>query len=380
MKVKISSIRSFLAMIAYEIFLFKGCFEQIPFIYNMSDFLDLLVIIILFALILTDKNTKDDYMIFAIGAILGLIVLVTAKDVAILKIFLFIYSFKKIDFKEFIKKDFSIRLTFYFSVIILNQLGIIDGMTGGRYIDGVKTIERKSLGFAHPNYLGAITFSLACEYLYLIDFKVNVSKLLPLLVAFYIIYFIANSRTSAYVFLILMFLVILLNKTTIFRYKEAKAILKRFPIVCMLISVLGLISYITAPELLLKIDTNIWSRFFHVNNYIENYGINIFGSKMDELFVSINPLDNIYFYVLIKFGICTLLVYMILYNYMFKSLIQKNECGLIIILFGYCTMGLFESGVISITLNPFLFILAYLINERKIKNKENIDLNYKRII
>ena len=84
MKVKISSIRSFLAMIAYEIFLFKGCFEQIPIIYNMSDFLDLLVIIILFALILTDKNTKDDYMIFAIGAILGLIVFVTAKDVAIL--------------------------------------------------------------------------------------------------------------------------------------------------------------------------------------------------------------------------------------------------------------------------------------------------------
>ena len=349
---------------ATQIFLYR-----IPIIKSITEMLNIVAIIILISLIIMNKYTKKQILIMIILSSIALTISYKMKSNTLLKNLLIIFACKDIDFYKFIKVDFFIRFILYVSVILLNQKGLIESYDIYRITEkGI--IERKSLGFSHPNFLGSITFILCCEWLYIRKFKIDFITIVPLALGWYVIYDIANSRSAALVFILLLAIYFaLLQWKSISTNKIFSKIMIFFPIICFGLSIIEYIMYLKNPDILIKLDDNLYARAYYIAQYIDKYGWNLFGTKINK--EDLNPLDNAYFYVIINYGILAEIIFIYYFCKLFKSIYKdiiikydKSLCIITAILISFLILGLSESAWINVVMTPFLILFSNLFNNK----------------
>ena len=356
---------------ATQIFLYR-----IPIIKSITEMLNIVAIIILISLIIMNKYTKKQILIMIILSSIALTISYKMKSNTLLKNLLIIFACKDIDFYKFIKVDFFIRFILYVSVILLNQKGLIESYDIYRITEkGI--IERKSLGFSHPNYLGITTFILCCEWLYIRKFKVNLLTIIPLALGWFVIYDIANSRSAALVFILLLAIYFaLMQWKVISTNKIFSKIITYFPIICFVLSMIEYMIYLKEPEILNKMDENVYLRAYFISEYINKYDWNLFGTKIsgDEEM----PLDNAYFYIIIHCGILAEFIFVYyfykLLNKIYKNILAKDDkllYQLVTILISFLILGLSESAWISVAMNPFLIAFSKLLINKDLKNNNS---------
>lgn len=349
---------------ATQIFLYR-----IPIIKSITEMLNIVAIIILISLIIMNKYTKKQILIMIILSSIALTISYKTKSNTLLKNLLIIFACKDIDFYKFIKVDFFIRFILYVSVILLNQKGLIENYDIYRITEkGI--IERKSLGFSHPNYLGSITFILCCEWLYIRKFKIDFITIVPLALGWFVIYDIANSRSAALVFILLLAIYFaLMQWKVISTNKIFSKIITYFPIICFVLSMIEYMIYLKEPEILNKMDENVYLRAYFISEYINKYDWNLFGTKIsgDEEM----PLDNAYFYIIIHCGILAEFIFVYYFCKLFKSIYKdiiikydKSLCIITAILISFLILGLSESAWINVVMTPFLILFSNLFNNK----------------
>lgn len=350
---------------ATQIFLYR-----IPIIKSITEMLNIVAIIILISLIIMNKYTKKQILIMIILSSIAMAISYKTKSFFFLKNLLIIFACKDLNFNKFVKVDFVVRFILYLSVIILNQNGLIESHDVYRITSTNDVVERKSLGFSHPNFLGSITFILCCEWLYIRKFKIDFITIVPLALGWYVIYGIANSRSAALVFILLLAIYFaLLQWKSISTNKIFSKIITYFPIICFVLSMIEYMIYLKEPEILNKMDENVYLRAYFISEYINKYDWNLFGTKIsgDEEM----PLDNAYFYIIIHCGILAEFIFIYYFCKLFKSIYKdiiikydKSLCIITAILISFLILGLSESAWINVVMTPFLILFSNLFNNK----------------
>lgn len=369
-------VRLILFYIAYIVSVIQFFFYKIPFIKNITEMLNIMAIIIFIAIIIMNKYTKKQLLLMLVLSSIAMAISYKTKSFFFLKNLLIIFACKDLNFNKFVKVDFVVRFILYLSVIILNQNGLIESYDIYRITEkGI--IERKSLGFSHPNFLGSITFILCCEWLYIRKFKIDFITIVPLALGWYVIYGIANSRSAALVFILLLAIYFaLLQWKSISTNKIFSKIMIFFPIICFGLSIIEYIMYLKNPDILIKLDDNLYARAYYIAQYIDKYGWNLFGTKINK--EDLNPLDNAYFYVIINYGILAEFIFVYyfykLLNKIYKNILAKDDkllYQLVTILISFLILGLSESAWISVAMNPFLIAFSKLLINKDLKNNNS---------
>lgn len=363
-------VRLILFYIAYIVSVIQFFFYKIPFIENITEMLNIMAIIIFIAIIIMNKYTKKQLLLMLVLSSIAMAISYKTKSFFFLKNLLIIFACKDLNFNKFVKVDFVVRFILYLSVIILNQNGLIESHDVYRITSTNDVVERKSLGFSHPNFLGSITFILCCEWLYIRKFKIDFITIVPLALGWYVIYGIANSRSAALVFILLLAIYFaLLQWKSISTNKIFSKIMIFFPIICFGLSIIEYIMYLKNPDILIKLDDNLYARAYYIAQYIDKYGWNLFGTKINK--EDLNPLDNAYFYIIIHYGILAEIIFIYYFCKLFKSIYKdiiikydKSLCIITAILISFLILGLSESAWINVVMTPFLILFSNLFNNK----------------
>ena len=337
----------FLSLFLLEIRFFAA---NLPLIQNYSSILDLSIIMMLFINVFiitvnTSKN-KNDFIKTILIIILGIISWYFAKNPLILKTGLLIISVKNIDFKKIIHNDLLIKITLFFLIIFLYFSGYISSSFTS-YRDG---ILRNSWGFNHPNTLGLIMAIIYFEVSYLYFNKKIIKKILLAIPFICFISIVPNSRSAIYVIIVFNLLSIIKvnakqNKINDFIYRKNLIF-----IIFAIISLLS-VTYYKQLDFINDIDVNIMSnRIYYQQKIIEEKGYTILGKHL----ASNDVLDNSYIYILVGYGITTLVMGYILYKKNFLEILHNNNTELLLISLSILVYGLFENSLTNIICNIFI--------------------------
>lgn len=303
-----------------------------------------------------------------------------------LSTWMFIVAAKNNDFDKIIRIAYGILLIMIPLVIVLCGLGFIENYT---FMRG--DIQRYSLGFLHPNYLGVRIFQLVLCNCYVNREKLNISNYCYIILAIIFTFKVPNSQTvyiSMIVFLALLFVYkCIQNQNQIFVKLYADSLL----IGAILLNALSIFfSFIdvNSNSLLLRIDKWMSRRFSWGHRVWEIYGTTFWGQKIhfseeETRLIGIASrlfLDNAYVCILLTYGILVFLIFSLSYFFLMRKMMVHSSYILIIILFIYALYGVMESGLYMIKYNIFLIVFTELLyhktNTEKISNeKEQLDIS-----
>lgn len=239
-----------------------------------------------------------------------------------------------------------------FGGVIENRISVRDGEI------------RYAMGFLHPNNFGA-QILMACTSMAVIRFGKNPLPLVPVLfLAFLLNYFVANSRTCAYLCVLLAVLVY-----TFYLAKERK-VRKRLSVVfvaiivgVILTSLYFMVAYDASNTVHVALDSLLSGRFRWSHAYYELQPLTLFGSSFEGFapiywsngVPSSFVVDNAYAHLVLRFGIIPSGIFLFGYLVLVAFLV-KQECW-DVVLFGVVLMAIYgftEVAGIQVECNYFL--------------------------
>ncbi len=349
--------------VAYALFLFSYMFDNVLFVQKYIGIIRMFAITLMFIkfFIVTKKYKKTTLLIMCLILALNVYVTYICKDPRILMLYLFIFSLKNVDIREFVKFDVKIKILFLLSVCILSGLNL----TEVNNLNRGDEIVRYSLGFSHPNIFASYVLSISFELYYLLHNKHNIILSIILLISIFITYYISNTRSSSIIIAILLiFNMLERNKNNEKKYIKKARLAKSLFIFMFILSLT--IGFLYDPSI--KIYDNInqisSSRLYFMHEYLNRYNINLFGNNLIYISSFIATLkhipamilDNSYVYFILKFGF----INTIIFCYFFLNMISKNKNNnnLITVISIYIIFGLFETGFLFLNTNIFLIYLS----------------------
>ena len=354
MKIGVNKIYNYIFYFAYFLMLLSDMFSEVKYVNNYLNYIDYIsIILLLFLIILENRESNIKFILFSfILLILGFISVYFSNNKELLKLFLLIISFRKINFDKFIKTDFIIKSCLIILVLLFNYLGFTNKIE--IYRDG---IFRNSFGFSHPNKLGLYLMMVCLDLYYIYR---NKNMIFPLIISLLIslfIYLFVDSRTSIVIILIIPVLIFITRRN----YKLLDNKLVEFVLKNMFL----IITFITII-LSLKVNSNIkfisnlnelLSYRLTLNNYFLNiYDINLFGNyvKTDGIYI----LDSSYINILLRFGIILFIFIYYCFNKSIKIMYKEKNYCLIIIFLVLFIYGFSESFLYKISANAFLLYFS----------------------
>lgn len=325
------------------------------------------------------KYKTKDKILFILLIITVFVGFVFIKSFIFIRLLLFLICAKLLDFSSFIEKDFYFKLIITLTLILLPILGIIDNNILLRSDMSV----RYSFGFKNPNVLSLYISLIIIDFMYLscTKYKFYASYLkylcfiMPLLILF--VYFVANSRTTFIIMLILYLILIFYDKICIYLSKILKSKVIKFGLknifLFFLLATLVLVYFCTINEhLLLKLDDLFSNRFTNYIVYIKNVGFSFFGNYLPY---SINNsyMDSVYLYVLLNGGIIMFFYFNLFFSKTFEKALKNKEYIIIFILIIICLSGFTDSAMSIVTFN---FYFLYFIFEEKMKSTKKKNSKY----
>ena len=273
-----------------------------------------------------------------------------------------IYFAVLVDYKNIILTDLISRLislSFIFMTYILGYThDVMDSRYGMRY----------AIGFLNPNGLSVFILILALEIIWLIRKKSW--KVVILVFVSYLLFFITKSRTDLYALILVLPFIFKLNTSKSFiKNKVLSFTIVLFPIVLAFISIYFSMNYdpVAHP---FEYDLNLIfsNRLYLSEFYFNQFPITLFGNSLTNLING--ALDSGYVSLLIRGGIISLFLYLILVTLTINKYIRSSDNVIkffVLILIVYSIIGIAELSLYQINLG--LFLIAGLLINTPIREK-----------
>lgn len=257
-------------------------------------------IILLIGLMLKfNRREIKKFIIECLLLLLAGISYIFSGNAMIVEWLLFIFVSEDILEKEkMLKYTCIVKMLILIVAVVLYFAGITESVV--YYRDGK---ERRTLGFASPNTLGIIIFSIMVDYIYLRRNKINWRDYLGIVLIGLLIMKFTNSRSifisSSLLVLMIIFYKLTERKNIKFKIDYLMPILTIASFICMLL-------YIQNNPIIIKINEIISNRIYIASEYYKTYSIKFWGNKIKkyEYWIGYDQtIDNVYLNLIIIHGI-----------------------------------------------------------------------------
>ena len=305
----------------------------------------LLLLLIIFTV--TQKFTIKKFIFFAFLFIAGLVELNLIGDVTVVFYTVFIFSVKKLDCDEFIRKDMKYKCMFIAGVIIFCLIGFISNYTMVRE-DGSL---RYSMGFNHPNTFAGIMISVLLEWLCIkIKEGIKVRHILVISIALIIIDILANSRTFE-ISLIITLIAIVAFIVSEGKKKVLNIIFVLMPILFIMLSFIMVLSYNSSNSNWVLVDSFLSHRISFAQNFIFQFKLKMWGQDLGLVgsvqagitSKSTHILDMGYLRFILQYGIFFSVVLVFILMLDMSYAVKEKNTTMFILLTYLCISAIFES-------------------------------------
>lgn len=343
----------------------------------ISNAISWLVFALLMIKIVFFQSYKKKELMIIIGITLPIMIAtILSENRTLLSAWMFIVAAKNNDFDEIVHIAYRILQIMIPIVVILCMLGFMEDYTMMR-----GSIQRYSLGFSHPNFLGLRIFQLILCNLYVHRNKLGILNYCYIILAIIFTIEVPNSQT-AYISMIVLFILLLLYT---YMENQKQILIKIFSggllIGSILFNVLSiLLSYINVNSnpFLSRIDKWVSRRFSWGHRVWQIYGTSFLGQRLyiseEEVrrigLTSPLYLDNTYLNILLRYGILVFLIFSICYILLVRKMIVRKRYILVMILFLYALYGTMEKGLYMLAHNIFLIAFADLLYRKEYQSRE----------
>lgn len=303
------------------------------------------------------EYTRREFFCIAGVSLLLLVTMLTSDIRSLFSAWLFIVAAKNSDFEKCVQIAYKILIVTVIAVVLLYLCRVIPDPMIYR-----GDVWRPSFGFTHPNTFGMRVFQLmACHcYLKRERFRWWDGALLLVLAGF--IYAVPNSQTAT-VGLLFIFVVMLGVRLKVkISTWWAIALTVCLPVVSIAMSFIDVKNY----PILARVDRLLSSRFSNAHKVWQMYGVRWFGNRIyvsaqERALVGIEErlwLDNAYCYIMLRYGIVVLFLFMIGYLYMMYWHGKHGNGLLVCYLFLFAIYGVEEIYLQMLSYNIFLLAMA----------------------
>lgn len=288
-------------------------------------------------------------------------------------IIFFIISSYRIDLRKALKQVLNAQIVIAVAVITLAVTGIIPDNILFR-----GSIQRHAAGYSHPNTLGSIFLAIALLSFYLYRREHQKRLYITLIICFAITNYVAHSRTSASLILVILIVQIIsipAGKQNSIR-TFAHCVLRHSDIGVWVIALLNIVAAWKNVKIAIG-DATFKVRFFYASNYLKRYGIHLFGQDLyfgdDDIRIlpdwkiknALGTLDNSYVFLLVGFGLVGALLFMFAYTARIRMAEKEGDYALITVFLIYAIDGIAETAMIRCYFNYFMLLFADLIWQEK---------------
>ena len=363
MRVKLETLHKCLFYGSFALMSVARFFPKVSLLSNLLDILSLVsAALSICILILLRKYKKKDFLLPASILLVGIINASIINDFELIRLGILLLTFGNLNTKKLIKFDILLKLSIIGIAYFLYSLNIAPDIV--MFEDGM---QKHSYGFANPNSLAAILFMLSIEFFY-INIKSTYRKKNKILiflaiqmVSIFLVKTITGSRSCIlleYLLTVIGGLYIILPKAN----NTVSALLSTtskysFYILTFMTIIMAFL-YGNQSPIAQNINNLLSGRLMWIKTYLDYYGLSIFGKPIiifDHV-TNLNGqalmcLDNVYAYILLKFG----LVAWILLGKVFSPNNRKDNSEIQLITILLLLFGFTEASIVKPQFNPFLF-------------------------
>lgn len=281
---------------------------------------------------------------------------------------MFLYSFLifasyRIDSRLIIKVALFWQVIVLFITIWLSQIGVIKD-----FLFGEDVRPRHGLGFCWAAIAPIMYFYCMLQYIYLRKNKITLIEFAVMEFLNIVLFKLTDARLAFYlstIFLFIFFIASLIKNSN-----QNKKLYKLKKCLCALPAFIAVFSigihalYNDNDKLFSKINILLSKRLALGHQAIADYGLSIFGQKIEWIGFSSKPIQGTYNYVdcsylqlAIEYGIIFLIVIVFIYSIVLWKAIKINDNYLIMILCIILVFGITEPRLMNFAYNPFPLML-----------------------
>lgn len=349
------------------------------FIISIIKYLCLLAIIIKILVCDIKNYDKKTYIKILLLTLLCLIIGFASNNRTFIQYLILIIGAYKISFEKILKYVLTSEVVLVLIIIFLSLINVIPNRVFGR---SNSDVMRYSLGFKYSTYPSIFIWYFTMLYLYIRKNKIKWWEYCLLLIINIILYIVTDSRNELICSIAIILFVIAFHKIKNKNFKKMVEFCSKYLMLfCTIISLLFAILYNPKINAMKELNSVLSNRLQLSHNAIEDYGIKLFGNKIEWIGLSLvhfgdynknqfNYVDVSYLNILINFGIIALLLILYGFYKITKNEINKGNsffcCFMIII----AIHSIIDPQLFQITYNIFILLFANLIISEKNNMKE----------
>ena len=293
---------------------------------------------------------KKDIWLYALLAGVTVLTQYVQRSATLVVLVLFVVSARRLDFREIIRYDVKLKLVWLGVIILLYVTGIVKNIEG--YYGNIKySVYKQALGFQHPNTLAIFTFTLVMEWLLLRFKSFRVWEWVAILVIWFVVMGISQSRSTGYSMLFLVFVLMLAKRFPKIIYSKPVRIL--FVAAPPVTAVLGIVLsslYTRGNTFVRALNKQMTGRIYLQTLFLKGYSVNLFGNDIEPL-AQYYTLDSAWIRCLLSYGLIFFIIFILLYMWViYKAMISENIEMAVFSLF-FVLMGFGETSMVRIAIN-----------------------------
>lgn len=300
----------------------------------LDNILTVVSVVLLVSSILSKQYSMKQLIVYAGVTILFGIICINIGSTGLLITVMTCLAIRDEDIERIVRFIFKYE---FWIVTIHCMVGAIGTLLGQRYYVIYRGYRRYSLGFGHANVLSAFVFNLIIMFFWLKFEKLKTKDFVLAIATELLVYCVARTRTSLYLFIAVMILVLFYKNKT---YSKLIDFFAKYTI-----PVLSVFTYIMfylyeKGNLLSHFVDHLLTRRVALASYAYNrLGLSLFGRDMrnftttwDEYygFSGGFTFDNIYAYLMINVGIVILLLVIFCFYKVAKQENLKNNIFILV--------------------------------------------------
>lgn len=322
---------------------------------------------------------KEKNLLIVILSVLFLIVGVLNKKYSlqtdVLEYSILVIAFSKLNFKLAIK---TFLLTVGILIISIMFYSLLD-LSNNQFFGLRDGVLRQAFGFRHSNFLGGMIFFFTMTlWTYTKDKLINnVLCIVLLIVEYLLIEYYVDSRTAQVMCLLASLMIVgyIILKAKQFNLscnllsKTASIVAVNFILIFAAVHIFVVYLYSPNSDFFVALDDLFSTRISLQNNALQNFNISMFGdlsyarlSDSDPLGINsvsstkYNLLDSFYFYVLYRWGLMSLVVFLISTVLISWKALKQGQYKILIALICFSIYTINENFYFMICYNIFIYM------------------------
>lgn len=300
----------------------------------LDNILTAVSVVLLVSSILSKKYSMKQLLTYAVITILFGIICINIGSTGLLITVMTCLAIRDEDMERIIRFIFK----YEFWIVAIHCLaGAIGTLLGEHYYVIYRGYRRYSLGFGHANVLSAFVFNLIIMFFWLRFEKIKSKDFALAVIAEFLVYRVARTRTSLYLLVVVIVLVLFYKNKT---YSKLINFLAKYTIPVLSLFTLVMFYLYEKGNVLSHFVDNLLTHRIALASYAYNrLGLSLFGRDMRDFtmtwdeyygFSGSFTFDNIYSYLMINVGIVILFFVILVFYKVAKQGNLKNNIFILI--------------------------------------------------